>query len=158
VIEAGVPRRFNVRIPLRDGVTLSADLALPEALPAPTVVVRTPYGKTGERNSQRAAMFAKAGYVCALVDVRGRGDSDGAFQPYRNDGPDGAEVIAWAAAQDWCAGHRRGHDHRNRGGHRHRPALAHALPPVAAHPELTTGPGRALPAGTGGTGRHATVG
>ncbi len=112
MIETRVARRFNVRIPLRDGVTLSADLALPEALPAPAVVVRTPYGKTGERNSQRAAMFAKAGYACALVDVRGRGDSDGEFQPYRNDGPDGAEVIAWAGAQDWftCvrlpAGHR----------------------------------------------------
>jgi predicted acyl esterase len=104
VIDAGVARRFNVRIPLRDGVTLSADLALPGALPAPAVVVRTPYGKTGERNSQRAAMLAKAGYACASVDVRGRGDSDGEFQPYRNDGPDGAEVIAWAAAQDWCTG------------------------------------------------------
>jgi putative CocE/NonD family hydrolase len=68
------------------------------------VVVRTPYGKTGERNSQRAAILAKAGYACAFVDVRGRGDSDGDFQPYRNDGPDGAEVIAWAAAQDWCTG------------------------------------------------------
>jgi uncharacterized protein len=104
VIETGVARRFNVRIPLRDGVTLSADLALPEALPAPAVVVRTPHGKTGERNSQRAAMFAKAGYTCVLVDVRGRGDSGGEFQPYRNDGPGGAEVIAWAAARDWCTG------------------------------------------------------
>jgi hypothetical protein len=54
VIETGVARRFNVRIPLRDGVTLSADLALPEALPAPAVVLRTPYGKTGERRDRRA--------------------------------------------------------------------------------------------------------
>jgi predicted acyl esterase len=63
VIETGVARRFNVRIPLHDGVTLSADLALPESLPAPAVVVRTADGKTGERNSQRAAMFAKAGII-----------------------------------------------------------------------------------------------
>ena len=97
-------RRFNVRIPLSDGVTLSADLALPEVLPAPAVVVRTPYGKAGERPSQRGATFAKAGYVSVIVDVRGRGDSDGIFLPYRNDGPDGAEVIAWVAAQDWCTG------------------------------------------------------
>ncbi len=104
VAEPGVVRRFNVRIPLRDGITLSADLALPRDLPAPAVVVRTPYGKTGERQAQRAAGFARAGYALAWVDVRGRGDSDGVFQPYRNDGPDGAEVIAWAAAQDWCSG------------------------------------------------------
>ena len=104
VAEPGVVRRFNVRIPLRDGITLSADLALPRDLPAPAVVVRTPYGKTGERQAQRAAGFARAGYALAWVNVRGRGDSDGVFQPYRNDGPDGAEVIAWAAAQDWCSG------------------------------------------------------
>ena len=97
-------RRFNVRIPLREGITLSADLTLPATLPVPAVVVRTPYGKTGEPQSQRAVTFAKAGYGVVSADVRGRGDSDGVFQPYRHDGPDGAEVIAWAAAQDWCTG------------------------------------------------------
>ena len=102
--EPGVVRRFNVRIPLREGITLAADLSLPRQLPAPAVVARTPYGKTGERQSQRAAVFARAGYALVWVDVRGRGDSDGVFQPYRHDGPDGAEVIAWAAAQDWCSG------------------------------------------------------
>ena len=104
VTDAGITRKFNVRIPLRDGITLSADLALPASLPAPAVVVRTPYGKTGERPSRRNTALAQAGYVAVQADVRGRGDSDGTFQPYRNDGPDGADVIAWAAAQDWCTG------------------------------------------------------
>jgi putative CocE/NonD family hydrolase len=104
VAEAEAVRRFNVRIPLREGITLSADLVLPPVLPAPALVVRTPYGKTGERQSQRATVFAKGGYAHVQVDVRGRGDSEGMFEPYRNDGPDGAEVIAWAAAQDWCTG------------------------------------------------------
>ncbi len=36
--------------------------------------------------------------------MRGRGDSDGAFEPYRNDGIDGVDVIEWAAAQPWCDG------------------------------------------------------
>ena len=97
-------RRFNVRIPLRDGITLSADVTLPAALPAPAVVSRTPYGKAGERQSTRATVFATAGYAAVFVDVRGRGDSDGQFQPYRNDGPDGDDVIGWVAAQDWCTG------------------------------------------------------
>jgi len=96
--------RFNVRIPMRDDVTLSADLTFPDELPAPAVVVRSPYGKSGEPQTKRAEMLAKGGYVSVLVDVRGRGDSDGTFQPYRNDGPDGADVIAWVAAQDWCTG------------------------------------------------------
>jgi uncharacterized protein len=99
-----VTRQFNVRIPMRDGITLSANLALPESRPAPAVVMRTPYGKSGERQSQRAAVLAQAGYAVVHADVRGRGDSDGVFQPYRHDGPDGADVIAWTADQDWCTG------------------------------------------------------
>ena len=99
-----ITRRFNVRIPLRDGITLSADLTLPAERPAPAVVIRTPYGKSGQIQSQRGATFAAAGYATVLADVRGRGDSDGEFQPYRNDGPDGFDVIGWVAAQDWCTG------------------------------------------------------
>lgn len=97
-------RRFNVRIPLRDGSTLAADLVLPAEVPAPAVVMRTPYGRSNERSTQRADAFAKAGYVAVWVDVRGRGDSDGTFEPYRNDGVDGVDVIDWVAAQDWCDG------------------------------------------------------
>src|SRR4051794_19570840 len=97
-------RRFNQRVPMRDGVTLAADLTLPADLPAPAVVLRTPYGKTGALQSKRAETFAAAGYVAVLVDVRGRGDSDGDFAPYSSDGPDGYDTIEWAAAQDWCNG------------------------------------------------------
>ena len=96
--------RFNVRIPMRDDITLSSDLTFPAKLPAPAVVMRTPYGKSGEMQSKRARMLAAGGYVAVLVDVRGRGDSDGVFQPYRNDGVDGYDVIEWVAAQEWCTG------------------------------------------------------
>jgi putative CocE/NonD family hydrolase len=104
VTETGITRRYNLRVPLRDGITLAADLVLPEGRPAPAVVMRTPYGRSGERQSARAEAFARGGYAYVLVDVRGRGDSDGSFVPYRNDGPDGADVIDWVAAQDWCDG------------------------------------------------------
>ena len=97
-------RRFNVRIPMRDGATLAADLVLPDELPAPVVVMRTPYGRSGELQTIRADAFTKAGYCTCWVDVRGRGDSEGAFDPYRNDGVDGVDVIAWAASQEWCDG------------------------------------------------------
>jgi uncharacterized protein len=104
VLHPRLVRRFNVRIPLEDGVTLAADLVLPDELPAPVVVMRTPYGRGGEMATKRADAFAKAGYCACWVDVRGRGDSEGLFEPYRNDGPDGVDVIAWAAAQEWCDG------------------------------------------------------
>ena len=97
-------RRFNLRVPMRDGITLAADVTLPDELPAPAVVLRTPYGKTGELQTRRADVFAKGGYAAVLVDVRGRGDSDGDFRPYAADGPDGYDVIEWVAAQEWCTG------------------------------------------------------
>ncbi len=97
-------RRFNVRIPMRDGATLAADLVLPDELPAPAVVTRSPYGRSGEIQTKRADAFAEAGYCACWVDVRGRGDSEGVFDAYHNDALDGVDVIAWAAAQDWCDG------------------------------------------------------
>ena len=89
---------------MRDGTALAADLVLPPQRPAPAVVCRTPYGRGGERETKRADIFAKAGHVAVWIDVRGRGDSEGMFEPYRNDGLDGVDVIAWVAAQDWCDG------------------------------------------------------
>ena len=38
------------------------------------------------------------------IRQRGRGDSDGEFVPYRNDGRDGYDAIEWLAAQPWCTG------------------------------------------------------
>lgn len=98
------PRRFNVRIPTRDGITLAADISFPTALPAPALIWRTPYGRSDEAQDRRSAAMAAGGYVYLAVDVRGRGDSDGVFVPYRNDGPDGVDVIEWVARQDWCSG------------------------------------------------------
>jgi putative CocE/NonD family hydrolase len=89
---------------MRDGTTLAADLAFPGELPAPAVVMRTPYGRGGELSTQRTEVFANAGYCACWVDVRGRGDSDGAFDPHGHDALDGVDVIAWAADQEWCDG------------------------------------------------------
>jgi len=97
---------WDQRVPMRDGVTLSADLYRPagvsEALPA--IVLRTPYGKTADVTVQGAKYFAAQGYHVVCADVRGRGDSDGVFVPYRQEGEDGYDLIEWTAAQDWCDG------------------------------------------------------
>ncbi len=39
--------------------------------------------------------FARHGYNVVIQDVRGRGDSQGEFYPFRNEARDGAETIAW---------------------------------------------------------------
>ena len=48
--------------------------------------------------------FAEHGYAFVAVDVRGRGDSEGLFVPYRNEGRDGYDTIEWCAGQPWSTG------------------------------------------------------
>ena len=101
--EAGIVRQFDVGIPLSDGVRLSADVYRPSGeARAPVVLVRTPYdNSTGDGEG---VYFATHGYAYVTVDSRGRYDSEGTFYPYRTEGRDGFEVIAWAAAQPWSDG------------------------------------------------------
>lgn len=95
----------DVRIPLRDGVTLSADVYQPAiGGEFPAIVVRTPYGKTSKTIFDTGSYFASHGYNVVYMDVRGRGDSDGEFIPYRNEGVDGYDSIEWIAQQEWCNG------------------------------------------------------
>lgn len=99
---------FGVRVPMRDGVELSADIYRPvksrDGDRFPAIVIRTPYNKATAKNLETSKWFAERGYAVVVMDVRGRGDSDGAFDPYRNDGRDGYDTIEWAAAQPWCDG------------------------------------------------------
>lgn len=96
---------WDVRIPLRDGVTLSADLYRPQGDdPVQAIVIRTPYGKNTRKMADDARYFAERGYAVVAVDVRGRGDSEGSFVPYFGEGEDGYDVIEWVAQQPWCQG------------------------------------------------------
>jgi putative CocE/NonD family hydrolase len=93
---------FDGRVRVRDGVELSADIYRPSADGQfPVILTRTPYSKGTERGNRLAAgrYFASHGYVYVAMDVRGRGDSDGVFVPYRNEGPDGFDSIEWCAKQ-----------------------------------------------------------
>src|SRR5436305_6832947 len=101
----GLRAMYDVRVPMRDGVELSADIFLPDDEDRhPVVLSRTPYVKATARSVETGSYFAKAGYAVVLMDVRGRGDSDGEFVPYRNDGLDGYDAIEWLAAQPWASG------------------------------------------------------
>ena len=98
---------FGVRIKMRDGIELSADVYRPDAAGKfPTILRRTPYVKAsgGARAIDRVRKYVAQGYVVVYEDVRGRGDSDGNFIPYRADGSDGYDTIEWCAAQPWSDG------------------------------------------------------
>jgi putative CocE/NonD family hydrolase len=101
---ANVDMQWAVKIPMRDGVSLNATIYRPrgqkEKLPA--VFTLTPY--ISDSYLERAFYFAAHGYVFALVDVRGRGNSGGVYEPFAHDGQDGHDVVEWLAAQPWCSG------------------------------------------------------
>ncbi len=93
------------RVPIRDGVTLSADVYLPlSGGPLPTLVQWTPYESTRERFIGWGVWFARHGYAAVVVDVRGRYESGGEFTAWIHDGPDAHDTLTWAAGQQWCNG------------------------------------------------------
>ena len=91
-------------IPMRDEVRLATDIYRPTADkdPLPVILVRTPYGRNSSRGYGRG--FANHGYVVAIQDVRGTGDSEGEFELWINEGNDGYDVVEWLAAQPWSNG------------------------------------------------------
>lgn len=101
---AGVDLTWGVEIPLRDGVRLNATRYGPAGQrdPLPVIFTLTPY--ISDSYHPRAMYFARHGYVFVLVDVRGRGNSEGEFEPLANEGRDGHDVVEWLARQPWCNG------------------------------------------------------
>jgi len=99
--------RWGVKIPMRDKVELNETLYLPktkDGTPSktPAIFTLTPY--ISDMYHPRAAYFASHGYAFALVDVRGRGNSAGGFEPFANEARDGHDVAEWLAQQPFCDG------------------------------------------------------
>ncbi len=105
-LPAGVTARYNVGMPMRDGIRLSADIFFPEEKegPLPVVFSRTPYDNTAEAMVDSAIFFAQHGYAFVAQDTRGRNDSDGDFYPWINEFRDGHDSVEWIASQVWCDG------------------------------------------------------
>lgn len=110
----GFKTNFNVKIPMRDGVKLSADIWIPNhpADPCrigederyPAILVRTPYVKGLFEQTQIGPIFANNGYAVIIQDVRGRGDSEGEFNFFSNEAKDGYDTIEWIASAPWSNG------------------------------------------------------
>ncbi len=100
-----VDRRVDVRVPMRDGVELSADLFLPRAAGrCPTVLIRTPYSNNNVQLIEKGTRLAAAGYACVIQDVRGRWDSAGDYYPFTNEAEDGFDTQEWVGSQDFSDG------------------------------------------------------
>ena len=110
--------RLDVRIPVRDGLEMAANLWLPkprgdrpgeprETFPA--ILEMIPYGKDSWRrngDTGRGEWFAARGFALCRLDVRGTGGSPGiATDEYEDDQThDGYDAVEWLAAQPWSNG------------------------------------------------------
>jgi putative CocE/NonD family hydrolase len=95
---------WGVRIPMRDGVKLNATVYKPKKMevPLPVIFTLTPY--ISDSYHERAYYFSQNQYVFVLVDARGRGSSEGSFNPFMQEAKDGYDVVEWLAQQSWSNG------------------------------------------------------
>ncbi len=99
----GIDFTWGLKIPMRDGVKLNATLYRPKGGDStPAIFTLTPY--IADRAHQRGIYFAQHGYAFAAVDSRGRGNSEGEFEPFLNEAQDGHDIVEWLAKQPWCDG------------------------------------------------------
>ena len=111
--ESGYKFEKSVAVPMRDGTRLAANIWLPnDSTPAPTLLMRTPYGKDSEMGrfnlsdarTPEIGPLTEAGYAVVVQDCRGTFSSEGDFEPLANEADDGLDTVEWLRAQPWCNG------------------------------------------------------
>ncbi len=94
----------NVMVPMRDGVRLAANVFRPRRDGQfPAVLMRSPYGKPGGDWGE-AARYVGAEFAMVVQDCRGKGDSEGVWDPFRYDAEDGFDTQEWLGDQPWSNG------------------------------------------------------
>lgn len=92
-------------VAMRDGVRLATDIYLPPRLPAPAVVVRTPYNRSKDDTVAALMSLARRGYVAVAQDCRGTGDSEpDSWDYYVFEIEDSYDCVEWVCKQHWCDG------------------------------------------------------
>ncbi len=98
VVERDLPAAMD------DGTVLLADrYAPPEPGPAPTVLVRSPYGRRAAFGFLFGRLLAERGLQTVVQSVRGTFGSGGRFDPF-NEREDGLATLRWLDEQPWHEG------------------------------------------------------
>ncbi len=91
----------------RDGVTLATRRWRPEGPGSwPVLLMRQPYGRAIASTPTYAhpSWYAAHGFQVVVVDVRGRGDSEGHFAGFAQEVADGADAVRWCRRLDHADG------------------------------------------------------
>ena len=104
----GASVEYDVAVEMRDGTVLMADVYRPSGDgPWPVVLVRTPYDKgfAGFNVLLEPLAATARGFMMIIQDTRSRFKSGGGeWRPLVNEGPDGADTIAWASGLEDSTG------------------------------------------------------
>ncbi|GAA3228198.1 CocE/NonD family hydrolase [Actinocorallia longicatena] len=101
------PDAVPLTIPMRDGVTLAADLYVADpGLPNAVVLVRLPYDKDGPYcfMPEIARYLLAGGYTVVVQDVRGKYRSQGRTEFALHEPGDGHDTLEWISRQPWSDG------------------------------------------------------
>jgi uncharacterized protein len=95
----------NLPIPMRDGTLLLADhYYTTQRRNAPTILVRSPYGRAGIWALLFARPFAERGFQVLIQSCRGTFGSSGTFEAFRDEQRDGLDTLEWLQKQPWFSG------------------------------------------------------
>jgi putative CocE/NonD family hydrolase len=97
VSEQRVVVDLDVPAPMRDGVTLRANVYRPPEGRWPVLLTRLPYGKDVGQAGLDPVQAVRRGYVVIVQDTRGRFSSEGDWRAFETEAEDGVDTIAWAA-------------------------------------------------------------
>ena len=94
----------DLAVEMDDGVILLADRwSPPRTRSAPTVLIRSPYGRKGAFGFLFGRMLAERGLQAVVQSVRGTFGSGGRFDPF-DEREDGLATLRWLRAQPWHRG------------------------------------------------------
>ncbi len=112
--EHTMTRRDDVEVPMRDGVTLLADVYRPDGPgPFPVLVSASCYPRQiqdsgapmGFVEAGASDFFVPRGYVHVIANLRGTGGSGGTFGFFdRTEREDMHDLVEWAGTQEWSNG------------------------------------------------------
>jgi len=112
--EHGIRHHVNVATPMRDGISLMADVHRPDADGRfPALIAASPYPRQiqdlgapmGFIEAGDTDFWVSRGYVHVIANLRGTGGSGGKFGFFdAQERRDMYDLVEWAAAQPWCDG------------------------------------------------------
>jgi putative CocE/NonD family hydrolase len=107
-VTASIKIDWDAMLEMRDGVKVCADIYRPDdGGRHPAILFRSYSKQLFKSNPSRFFYLVYAGYAVINSDLRGRGKSEGHWDPTQNqvvEGLDGYDSVEWIAEQSWCDG------------------------------------------------------